>query len=330
MGSDRQAFNVAAYITAYEDMTALNDCVSALRLQLYPIKQILIVDNSLQPLHLAEQHHAEAKIVTWHHPENVGIAGGMALAIAWAVQHGYDFLWTFDQDSAPTPGCLQALLEDYTTCATDDYAIGLMAPTAIDARTGQTVKPSLFLGDRFRGFEPVNQTKPYECDAPITSGALVSLKTVDRVKPPDVGLFIDGIDLDYGLRLRQAGFHNLVVPGAAMYHRFGVPFQVELFGRKKVFQLYSPLRYYYICRNHTYLELQHAKGWYQLTCCLRRMKAFCGERSTEERRPLRTSSMAARVSSAASSKGSRLFRLSIPKMSARQLSSCSGLLERST
>lgn len=273
MGSDRRkTYNVAAYITAYEDEIALNDCVTALRSQSYLLKQILIVNNSLQPLHLAEQNDADQRIVIWHHPENIGIAGGMALAIQWAVQHGYGFLWTFDQDSAPAPDCLERLLKAYAELETENYAIGMMAPTAIDARTGQTVKPSLFLGDRFRGFEPVNPTIPYECDAPITSGALVSLKTVDRVEPPDAGLFIDGIDLDYGLRLRQAGFHNFVVPGAAMYHRFGVPFQVELLGRKKVLQLYSPLRYYYICRNHTYLELRHAQGWHWFTCSLRRMK----------------------------------------------------------
>lgn len=273
MGSDRQmTYKIAAFITAYEDEIALNECITALRSQSYHIKQILIVDNSLQPLHLAEPHRTDDRIVIWHHPENIGIAGGMALAIQWAVQHGYDFLWTFDQDSAPVPDCLERLLKAYDKFATDDYAIGMMAPTAIDARTGQTVKPSLFLGDRFRGFLPMNPTVPYECDAPITSGALVRLKTVDRVQPPDIGLFIDGIDLDYGLRLRQAGFHNLVVPGAAMYHRFGVPFQVELLGKKKAFQLYSPLRYYYICRNHTYLELRHSQGWYRFTCCLRRMK----------------------------------------------------------
>ncbi|MBW4583061.1 MAG: glycosyltransferase family 2 protein [Tildeniella nuda ZEHNDER 1965/U140] len=273
MGCDRQTtYKIAAYITAYEDAIALNECVTALRSQSYPIEQILIVDNSPRSLHLTEEHRADERIITWHHPENMGIAGGLALAIQWAVQHEYDFLWTFDQDSAPASHCLETLLAAYTKCATDTYAIGMMAPTAIDARTGQTVKPSLFLGDRFRGFEPANVITPYECDAPITSGALVWLKTVDRVEPPDVGLFIDGIDLDYGLRLRQAGFHNLVVPGAAMYHRFGVPFQAEVLGRKKVFQLYSPLRYYYICRNHTYLELRHSEGWYRFTCCLRRMK----------------------------------------------------------
>ncbi|HEY9894728.1 MAG TPA: glycosyltransferase family 2 protein [Candidatus Sericytochromatia bacterium] len=273
MGSDQQkTYAVAAYITAYDDAIALNACVTALRLQSYHIQHILIVDNSAQPLRLLEENQADDRLLVWHYPENIGIAGGMALAIQWARQRQYDFLWTFDQDSTPAPDCLEHLLAAYGKMATEAYAIGMMAPTAIDARTGQTVKPSLFLGDRFRGFAPATPTMPYECDAPITSGALVSLQTVARVEPPDTGLFIDGIDLDYGLRLRQAGFHNLVVPDAAMYHRFGVPFQLEILGRKKVFQLYSPLRYYYICRNHTYLELQHSHGWYRLTCCLRRLK----------------------------------------------------------
>ncbi|PSB34653.1 glycosyltransferase family 2 protein [Stenomitos frigidus] len=272
VSENQNHYNVAAYITAYEDASALNDCLTAIRSQFYPIKQIIIVDNSTRSLERSEANRADDRLLTWHHPENIGIAGGMTLAIQWAVQHEYDFLWTFDQDSAPAPDCLERLLQAYAELATEDYAIGMMAPTAIDARTGQTVKPSRFLGDRFRGFLPDNAISPYECDAPITSGALVWLQTVDRVEPPDIGLFIDGIDLEYGLRLRQAGFHNLVVPGANMYHRFGEPFQVELFGKKKVFQLYSPLRYYYICRNHTYLELRHSNGSYRLTCCLRRMK----------------------------------------------------------
>ncbi len=269
---NQKTYNVAAYITAYEDAIALNDCLTALRSQSYALKQIIIVDNSPRSLDLSDANRIDDRLLLWHHPENIGIAGGMALAIQWAVQQGYDFLWTFDQDSAPAADCLERLLKAYGEFATEGFPIGMMAPTAIDARTGQIVRPSLFLGDRFRGFLPDKPTVPYECDAPITSGALVWLQAVDRVEPPDRELFIDGLDLDYGLRLRQAGFHNLVVPGATMYHRFGVPFQVELFGKKKAFQLYAPLRYYYICRNHTYLELQHSKGWYRFTCSLRRVK----------------------------------------------------------
>ncbi len=266
------SFLVAAYITAYEDGEALHACIAAIQAQSYPVQQILVVDNSPQPLPLPPSHQSTPSLLVWHHPENLGIAGGLELAFAWAAAQGFDFLWTFDQDSIPAPNCLTLLLETYTHLAEEDYPVGIVSPTAIDARTGETVRPSLFLGDRFRGFLPPNPTDPYECDAPITSGSLVQMEAARQISPPDRQLFMDGIDLDYGLRLRKAGFHNIVVPAARMYHRFGMPFQVELLGRKKAFQLYSPLRYYYICRNQTYLELVHSQGGYKFTCTLRRIK----------------------------------------------------------
>jgi len=265
-------YRVAAYITAYEDAEALSACIHAIKAQSYPVQQIVVLDNSVQRLPLSPNCSCDETILVWFHPENIGIAGGLKLTIAWALQQGYDFLWTFDQDSIPAPDCLQLLIEAYANRATPENEIGIMAPKAIDARTGEIVRPSLFLGDRFQGFQPSDPSIPYECDAPITSGSLVWMKAAKQVSPPDPALFIDGIDLDYGLRLRKAGFHHWIVPSAVMRHRFGTPLQVQLFGKKKALQLYSPLRYYYICRNQTYLELQHSEGWYRVMCSLRRLK----------------------------------------------------------
>lgn len=266
------SYQVAAYITAYEDAEALNACIAAIRVQSYPVQQIVVVDNSQQPLPLVPDHSSDNALLVWFHPENIGIAEGLERAIDWAFQQSYDFLWTFDQDSVPAPDCLELLVEAYVERAKLGHEIGIVAPKAIDARTGETVRPSLFLGDRFQGFQPADPSLPYKCDAPITSGSLVWMKAAEKIPPPDRNLFIDGIDLDYGLRLRKAGFHNWVIPSAVMYHRFGTPLQVQLFSKKKALQLYSALRYYYICRNQTYLELQHSEGWYQLTCSLRRIK----------------------------------------------------------
>ncbi|UBF29132.1 glycosyltransferase family 2 protein [Kovacikia minuta CCNUW1] len=266
------SYQVAAYITAYEDAEALNACIAAIRIQSYPVRQTVVVDNSHQPLPLSPEHASDESLLVWLQPENIGIAGGLELALEWAHQQHYDFLWTFDQDSVPAPDCLELLLKAYAERTQAGHEIGIVAPRAIDARTGETVKPSLFLGDRFRGFQPPDPTLPYECDAPITSGSLVWLKAAEKIPPPNPDLFIDGIDLDYGLRLRKAGFHHWVIPAALMQHRFGTPLQVQLFGKKKALQLYSPLRYYYICRNQTYLELHHSEGWQRLTCSLRRIK----------------------------------------------------------
>jgi rhamnosyltransferase len=265
-------YRVAAYITAHEDGEALNTCIAAIKSQTAAVERILIVDNSTAPLELAPEHQQDGMIVVWHYPENIGIAGGLERAIAYSIEQKYDFLWTFDQDSAPLPNCLELLLKTYSRLATDTYAIGIVAPTPLDARTGEVVQASRWLGDRFVGFSPPDANNPYECDAPITSGSLVGVHTTQTVPPPNPALFIDGVDLDYGLRLRQAGFHNLVVPSACMYHRFGTPIQVVWLGRKKTFQIYSPFRYYYICRNQTWIEWHHSHNGRRLTCFLWRLR----------------------------------------------------------
>lgn len=271
--SCRQSYHrVAAYITAYEDAQALNTCLNTLQRQSYPIEQVLVIDNSRQPLVLEAESVQNLAIQVLHHPENIGIAAGIGLAIARFQSEGYHFLWMFDQDSEPAPNCLELLLKTYAEVATQDYLIGILAPQAIDVRTGVTVEPGLFLGDHFQGYKAPSVTKPFECDAPITSGSLLWLGTTAQVAAPDPRLFIDGIDLDYGLRLRRAGFHNLIVPIATMQHCFGDPISIRVIGRKKVLQIYSPLRHYYICRNHTHLELIYSQGLNRITCGLRRVK----------------------------------------------------------
>ncbi len=277
MGSNRQgkgqdAYRIAAYITAYEDAEALNACLNALQRQSYPIEQVLVVDNSRQPLVLDPDCSQNLAIQILHHPENIGIAGGLSLAVERFWSQGYAFLWMFDQDSQPAPDCLELLLKTYDQVAIADYPIGILAPKAIDARTGETVEPGVFLGDRFKGYKAPSATEPFECDAPITSGSLLWLASRSTVAPPDSNLFIDGVDLDYGLRLRRAGFHNLIAPLATMQHRFGEPIAIRFAGKKKILQLYSPLRHYYICRNHTHLELTYSQGLKRITCGLRRIR----------------------------------------------------------
>jgi rhamnosyltransferase len=264
------AYRVAAYITAYEDAPALNLCLQGIGAQVTGVGQVLVVDNSRQPLALDPIPNLAIQVQ--HHPENIGIAAGIGIAIDWAIAQDYDFLWMFDQDSQPVPDCLKLLLQVYRERARAEYPIGILGPTALDARTGQIVQPARFLADRFEGYKAPSTHEPFECDAPITSGSLLWLPTRAQVPPPDRRLFIDGVDLEYGLRLRQAGFHNLIVPAAIMYHRFGEPLTLKLGGRRPVIQVYSPLRHYYICRNHTHLELLHAHGLFWWTCAGRRIK----------------------------------------------------------
>lgn len=263
-------YKIAAYITAYEDSEAVKQCIHAINRQDFPIQKILIVDNSRQKLVAYEDSNFENVIVKFY-PENIGISGGLALAFAWAIQGSYDFLWTFDQDSVVENDCLTQLLLAYESLNNSEYLIGIIGPTAIDPRNNQIIEGAVFEEGCFRGRKPPETEQPYQCDSPITSGSLTSLTAAQTVSLPRTDLFIDGIDLDYGLRLRQQGFHNLIVPKARMYHNFGEPIQVKVLGRERLIHNYSPLRYYYIFRNHTYLDIHYSQGWYRLINYWRRV-----------------------------------------------------------
>jgi rhamnosyltransferase len=261
---------VAAYITAYLDAPAVASCISAIKQQTYSVEQIFIVDNSPLPLTLTVDR-TDAIIAS--HAENIGISGGLQLALEWAITHDYDFLWTFDQDSVPTANCLETLLEAYKEISQNNYLIGIIAPTAIDSRTNLVVEGAVFESDRFVGKKHENYVPFYECDAPITSGSLISIAAAKRIELPGLDLFIDGVDFDYGLRFKRQGFHNLIIPQAILYHRFGEPVKVKFLSKERFVHQYSALRHYYICRNHTYLDTRCTQSWYyRLTSYLWRIK----------------------------------------------------------
>ena len=261
---------VAAYITCYQDQESSNRCIKAIESQSIQVTAIYIVDNSEQPLLLDDKNQL---LLIHHYPNNIGIAEGLVKALAWAIDQKYDFLWTFDQDSVPTPNCLEILLTNYHKLSEqDDYKIGIIAPTAFDTRISKVVESVVFANDHFRVIEHNHNVDFYECDTPITSGSLISLSAAKTISPPCADLFIDGIDLDYGLRIKQKGFHNLIVTKASMHHNFGSPIQIKFLNQYRYIQEYSALRYYYICRNHTYLETRFSQGYYRFTSLMRRIK----------------------------------------------------------
>ena len=261
---------VAAYITCYQDQESANRCIQSIGSQSVQVKAIYIVDNSHEPLQL---NNKNGLLLIHHYPENIGIIGGMVKAIEWAIAEGYDFLWTFDQDSVPSENCLEILIATYNEAIQrNNYKVGIVAPTPSDPRTGKIIEGAVFCYDRFQGIKHNSDVDFYECDSPITSGSLISLAAAQDVSPPCIDLFIDGIDLDYGFRLRQKGFHNLISSKATMHHNYGNPIRVKFLHKFRQVQQYSALRHYYICRNHTYLEMQFSQGYYRFTSLIQRLR----------------------------------------------------------
>ncbi len=190
---------VAAYITCYQDQKSANQCIQAIESQSIKLKSIYIVDNSHEPL----SFNNNGMLLIHHHPNNVGIAEGIANALVWAMNNEYDLLWTFDQNSMPTENCLEILLSIYTQLSRqDNYKIGIIAPTSSDMKTGKVIEGAIFLNDHFVGKKHNANVDFYECDSPITSGSLISLSAAKTIDPPHTDLFIDGVDSELWITIK--------------------------------------------------------------------------------------------------------------------------------
>ena len=261
---------VAAYITVYEDRDAAIRCIEAIRRQSIAVDSVFIFDNSQTEIF----NSVDSWILSHHSPFNMGISQGLILGLEWAIRNDYDFLWTFDQDSTPSNKCLELLLQEYERLVDNDQRIGIIAPTAYDHRSGNIIGGVNFAKDRLTHFTKDTTEEIYECDAPITSGSLIDLKSAKSTELPLIDLFIDGVDFDYGLKFKRQGFKNFIVTKAKLEHNYANPTNFKVLNFDWVFHSYSPMRYYYSCRNTTYLAIYYSEGGYKFTASLHRLKTM--------------------------------------------------------
>lgn len=267
-------YRVAAYITAYHDLEALDNSITAIKSQSYPIQEIFIVDNSITEL--VSQTSYRNTVVEFH-PENLGVAGGLKLGICWAIKKGYDFLWLFDQDSEPSSNVLKTLLLKHQELSKKGVRIGITSPLIFDLNTNQEIPGFIFKDYKLVPVAEDCKLKDfYHCDAVITSGSLVNLSIAKYVELPKEELFLDAVDYDYCMNFRNKGYEIVVVRNTLVKHRLGTYSKVKarlLKDSKEVTtSTCSPSRYYYACRNHTYFETRTSAKQMQFRSAMYRLK----------------------------------------------------------
>lgn len=255
-------FRVLALITAYEDPNAVDCCVGMIREQYIPVERILIVDNSSKH-RVNEDKYKDSNVTVISMGENVGISGSIAYAFPWAIDHDFDFIWTFDQDSRVMPDVLGKLLDIYGQLTQEGEQVGIISPTVFDERYG-----TIHHGREFNrtGFSVpkqlvANQEAYYRCDFVITSGSLFNLSEVGDESLPNPDLFIDAVDIEHSMNIRSLGKSIIVHKSALMIHSLGERKSIRTFplGKKREVYLltYSPMRQYYISRNQTFVMLKY-------------------------------------------------------------------------
>lgn len=201
------------------------------------IDRLYLIDNSLNDNHSLFQN-IDNKIVYLWNGGNIGIAAALNNAAKKAIDEGYDWLLTMDQDSQfkdDSLSCLKKYIEDYKS---DISKLAIVSPFH------DTV-----LNDG-------NYPDSHSIDKPIivmTSGNLVNLNAYKTINGFKEWYFIDCVDFDFCLNLIRHGYEIHQVNHAILLHELGHTVKKELFGKVYFCDNHNYIRRYYIVRNRHYI-----------------------------------------------------------------------------
>ncbi len=191
--------------------------------------------------------------------DNRGLAAAQNIGIRKCIDAGYSHVLLLDQDSALPAGAVSSLLAGEMTLIREGQNVAAVGPQFVDEKTGRK-SPALlhrYLGVRKMFLDP-NSLIPVETDHLVASGSLVCTAVFQRVGLMREDLFIDWIDIEWGLRARSMGYKSYYIPCAVMKHNVGDSI-VRILGRDV--HLHSDVRNYYMLRNAVYLFRLKSVGW---------------------------------------------------------------------
>lgn len=228
----------AAIVTYNPDISFSKNLESISKL----VDKIFIIDNasdSEKKVFLQKISSNLEKNFVVYNKENLGIATALNQAVKLAIELGYEWIITLDQDSIFEDGSFQKMLVFAGTVEnTDD--LGIIAPSYY--YEGLSDKKDFSLSN--------NSSKKYlEPFIVITSGNLIKVKTFQKVGFFADHYFIDYVDYEFCLRLREHNYKIYQITDAFLHHCLGSPSKVKFLGFTFTYSIHSPTRTFFKYRN---------------------------------------------------------------------------------
>ncbi len=236
---------VVTYEPGFVELTRLLDAIR------YQVQRTIIVDNgstiNMNGL-LADRNDPTIHCLCLGN--NHGVAAAQNAGIAWAREQGAGFVILFDQDSIPNPDMVALLHRTYQRKTDEGFRVAAVGPRYVDDRNCARASFSRLSGMRILTEDCTMDREAILADFVISSGSLISVEALNRIGCMNEALFIDQIDIEWGLRAKSLGYQSFGVHNAVMAHSLGEA-PLVILGRKIL--NHSPLRHYYIVRNAIWL-----------------------------------------------------------------------------
>lgn len=232
----------AGIVTYNPDITRLEQNIKAISPQ---VDRVIIADNHSDNVNdiisLCKEYNVEVLL----NKSNKGIAFALNEIMEYSYEKGYKWCVTLDQDSV----CSHNLIKEADGLLSRND-IAEIAPLIYEAKTGDTpkldAKPN---GNKY-------QIVP-KC---ITASTLTNVPIWKKTGGFDNKLFIDYVDYDYSLKVREKGYKIIRMNNVRLNQELGnSEFHKTIFGKIRVAN-HSAFRKYYICRNIVIFIKKHHKN----------------------------------------------------------------------
>lgn len=230
---------VAAIIVSYNPDSNLFDSINLL---LNQVEKVIIVDNGSKEKYVKYiKSINEDKIEIILNKENLGIATALNIGVRKALENGYEWILTMDQDSKASPDMVKKMFNVYNSINREERKDIL------------SIFPN-FVDERIQSIEENSNMNSYEyVDADITSGNLLRKEVFEKVGFFDDSLFIDLVDTDFCMRLNEKGVKMIKIRDAVLYHSLGESKTIKGILGSFNTSNHSALRRYYMTRNRFYI-----------------------------------------------------------------------------
>lgn len=211
--------DICGIVVTYNPDSSVVDNVRAL---LGQVDQVVVVDNGSaemsQPYLTSLRQMQSVKMQC--NRVNLGIAAALNIGVKIAIQDGYPWIATFDQDSTITAGMFAAMSEAYDECPSHDE-VAIICPRYRDRSSGyeMTVPHKRMISER--------GAKVFST---MTSGSLVQRAIFEGLGLFVEELFIDHVDFEFCLRCNRHGYFILEAQQAVLDHSVGDPTIIQALG----------------------------------------------------------------------------------------------------
>lgn len=210
--------------------------VNNIKSYLYELDKLFIVDNSIENNEqLLETLDNNCNIEYISNRDNLGIAKALNIGCKNAIEQGYNWILTMDQDSEFEENIIEKYKANVEKMIKKDSSIAIYAPIT------QKV---------------IGQKSGYVSRV-ITSGNILNLNSYKVVGGFDNDLFIDEVDHDFCFKIIKEEYRIYQFSDIFLKHKLGNPKKVKILNKSVTVMNHNYIRKYYIIRNRCIMKKRY-------------------------------------------------------------------------